>query len=38
LASVTFIDSSIGVIMTVTCDAGVPVAQVSEFHPHHHDE
>lgn len=38
VASVTFINSSIGVIMKVTCDAGVPVAQVSEFHPHHHDE
>jgi hypothetical protein len=32
VASVTFINSSIGVVMKVTCDSlGVPVGQVSEF-------
>jgi hypothetical protein len=44
VASVTFIDSSIGVVMKVTCDSlGDPVAQVSELQrpswgPHHDDE
>jgi hypothetical protein len=38
VASVTFTNSSIGVIMKVTCDAGVPVAHVSEFQVYHHDE
>jgi hypothetical protein len=31
VASVTFTDTSTGVIMKVTCSAGVPVAQVSDF-------
>ena len=42
VASVPFVGSSFSVVMKVTCDSGIPVAQVSRFQPGgggwHHDE
>ena len=38
VASVTFTSSWIGVVLKVTCSAGVPVEHVYSWPLHHHDE